>query len=132
MPIIRYWAHDPIGNDEGVLTEFDSATLRGAEDNGIVFIAEDDSGRRSIVKAEDVVQPSTANESASVTIVAPRYVDERMEAVVAVFDALADAPAPAVMALSDRDDAAETERPTFAEALAALKRVVLGEGGDAQ
>ena len=41
MPrITRYWAHDPIGNSEGILAGYEPAALKAAQDRGIIFIAE--------------------------------------------------------------------------------------------
>lgn len=45
MPrITRYWAHDPIGNSEGILAGYEPAALKAAQDRGIIFIAELDDG----------------------------------------------------------------------------------------
>lgn len=125
--ILYYLAHDPIGNCEWQVEEFDSAILADQEENGIVFIAVDSEGNRQSVKASEVIEPS--NDGSPLVLVQPAYVDDRMEAVVAVFDALADVESHGVMALSD--GGGKSEKPTFAEALAALKKVVFG-GGDAQ
>ncbi|EKF14837.1 major factor subunit, partial [Bifidobacterium bifidum IPLA 20015] len=47
MPrITRYWAHDPIGNSEGILAGYEPAALKAAQDRGIIFIAELDDGTR--------------------------------------------------------------------------------------
>lgn len=124
--ILNYYAHDPVGNNEGLLTVFDRQSLEAAEENGIVFIAEYDNGTRAIVKAVDIEEPDQSSAETSVTLIGPQYVDDRMKAVVAVFDSLAESTATATMALADGVD---TENPTstFAQALAALKAIVFGD-----
>lgn len=52
--ILYYLAHDPISNSEAVLTEYDAELIKRADESGIVFIAVDDQGTRSIVPASDV------------------------------------------------------------------------------
>ena len=42
--ITHYMAHDPVGNSESYLTEFDSELISRAEASGIVFIAVYDDG----------------------------------------------------------------------------------------
>lgn len=75
MPrITRYWAHDPIGNSEGILAGYEPAALKAAQDRGIIFIAELDDGTRLRVDASDVTEP----EPASYTIATPDYVASRV------------------------------------------------------
>lgn len=85
--IIKYMLHDLIGNVEGEIAEFDAEKLQEAEDMGAVFIAVYGSGRREVVKAADIVEPKPILNGT--VLVTPPYVDERMSAVVDVFDALA-------------------------------------------
>ena len=51
---IYYVAHDPLGNTEQQVAEFDPALLAEAERAGIIFIAVDADGSRAIVPACDV------------------------------------------------------------------------------
>ena len=51
MAILYYLAHDPISNSEAVLTEYDAELIKRADESGIVFIAVDDQGTRSIIPA---------------------------------------------------------------------------------
>lgn len=62
MPrIIRYWAHDPIGNSEGILAGYEPDALKAAQDRGIIFIAELDDGTRLRVDAvADILDPQPA------------------------------------------------------------------------
>lgn len=86
MPrITRYWAHDPIGNSEGILAGYEPAALKAAQDRGIIFIAELDDGTRLRVDASDVTEP----EPASYTIATPDYVASRVTLITAK-DAAAD------------------------------------------
>lgn len=75
--ITNYIAHDPVGNCEAYVTEFEPDLLRRAEANGIMFIAVHDDGTREVVKAEDVRKPANDGEGQFV-IVQPAYVDERI------------------------------------------------------
>lgn len=124
--ILNYYAHDPVGNNEGLLTVFDRQSLEAAEENGIVFIAEYDNGSRSIIKAADIEEPDQSVAETNVTLIGPQYVDDRMKAVVAVFDSLAETMAATPMALADEGDV-ENPTLTFAQALATLKAIVYGD-----
>lgn len=87
MPrITRYWAHDPIGNSEGILAGYEPAALKAAQDRGIIFIAELDDGTRLRVDASDVTEP----EPASYTIATPDYVASRVTLITDALDAAAD------------------------------------------
>lgn len=130
--IVRYVAHDPIGNCEGYVTEFEPEILKRASDSGIIFIAIDDEGNRSIVNVDEVKEPT--NDDKPFIVVQPIYVDDRVKAVVAVFDALA-ASVPAVAASADVQPVSSKARNavSFAEALEALRALAYGtseEGGE--
>lgn len=128
--IVRYWAHDPVGNIENMLQSFDKEQLQKGEEAGIVFVAEYDDGTRSIVKAVDVVEPQTFSNDGGITLVLPSYVDERTSATVACFDALAEIVNPSV-ATSSADDA-EAEVDPIKVFMAAIERLrALKTGGDA-
>lgn len=119
--IVDYMAHDPVGNVEGQLTCYDPEALAEAESNGIVFIAVMSDGSRKVVKASEVSEPSPQGEE--FVFVQPAYVDERTEATVAVFDALAAIVAPETATLSDSGAATQAADPVeaFMAALAKLK-----------
>lgn len=124
--ILYYLAHDPVGNCEWQVSDFDRSALAKNAENNIVFIAVDESGNREIVDASEVVEPPAMGEP--LVLVQPVYVDERMMATVAVFDALAADlyPSAAVMTMSAEaaDSAAEGE---FMAAVARLKGLVYGK-----
>lgn len=124
---IYYLAHDPLSNSEAMLTEYDADLISKAAASGIVFIAVDASGNREIVNAEDVSEPEGDGEN--FTIVQPLYVDDRMRAVVNVFDALA-ASVPAVAASAEVQPVSCNAQPamSFAEALEALRALAYGAG----
>lgn len=125
--IEAYILHDPVANVEGVLADFDPQKLQQAEESGAIFIALYNTGKREVVKAEDITEPEPrAN---GVKLVAPSYVDKRMKAVVDVFDALGSSMPQALSAVSVMSAEAEGTGMTFAEALAALKALVYGEEG---
>lgn len=130
--VVEYLLHDPIGNMEAAIAEFDVAKLSAAEQQGAVFIAVYNTGRRELVHAADIEEPQPR---ASGVILAKR--DEVLEiakATCAVFDALekgfspATDTAAATVALSSAEN--ETKQ-TFEEALAVLKALVYGEAEDA-
>ena len=60
--ITHYLAHDPVGNTESYLTEFDSEIITRAAASGIVFIAVYDDGTREIVDGKDVIKPQLDDE----------------------------------------------------------------------
>ncbi|WP_415927455.1 hypothetical protein [Slackia piriformis] len=128
--IVRYWAHDPVGNIENMLQSFDKEQLQKGEEAGIVFVAEYDDGTRSIVKAVDVVEPQTFSNDEDITLVLPSYVDERTSATVACFDALAEIVNPSVATVSADD--AEAEVDPIKVFMAAIEKLrALKTGGDA-
>lgn len=125
--ITHYLLHDPIGNVEGMIEEYDPEKLQSAEDQGAVFIAVYESGRRELVKAADIVEPQPVMNG--IVLVQPVYVDDRMKAVCNVFDALdsemtsghaANAGIATMALVSDQPE-------TFHDALVALKALVYGE-----
>lgn len=130
--ITHYLAHDPVSNTEGIITEFDATILNKAAESGIVFIAVDDEGNRSIVSASEVKKPDSTDET--FRIVQPMYVDDRMKAVVDVFDALASSVPAAASTLAVQSAAGKARtKMTFAEALEALRLLAYGtneEGGE--
>ena len=127
--IVRYWAHDPVGNIENMLQSFDKEQLQKGEEAGIVFVAEYDDGTRSIVKAADVVEPQTFSNDGGITLVLPSYVDERTSATVACFDALAVIVNPSVATASA--DETETQADPIGAFMAALEKLrALNIGGE--
>lgn len=113
-----YLLHDPVGNTEGVVAEYEPGKLEAAEEMGAVFLAVYNTGRREIVKAGQVVEPTPRCNG--VELVRPAYVDERMEAVLSALEALA----------AERSRSGAADAAPFAEALAALEALVRGEGGE--
>lgn len=95
--IIAYWAHDPINNSEGVITNFDLSTLKQAEANGFIIIAEYEDGTREKVKAEDVAEPNL-QDSGFLVFVTPQYVDARTTAAYEAIKSIADAITPMIPA----------------------------------
>lgn len=131
---VMYLAHDPLGNSEAQVVEYDPALLAEAERQGIIFIAVDSTGDRQIVSASDVKPPD--DETGSLMLVQPVYVDERMQAVIEVFDALEAIMFPEAEPATDTDAAPMrkaarkiTPEDAFKAALAALKEVT--QGGEA-
>lgn len=125
--ITHFIAHDPITNSEGVVTEYDQELLSRASDSGIVFISVDEQGNRQIVPVDEVKEPDQVG--GDYQIVQPLYVDQRMQAVVDVFDALS-ASVPAVAANADVQSASGESRSSvsFNEALENLRSLAYGTG----
>lgn len=122
---LYHMLHDPIGNCEAMVTEYDEELINRAANNGMIFIAVDEDGNRTVVQPEDVKEP--INDDQPFTLVQPLYVDDRMRAVVDVFDALA--------ASADVQPVSSKARSamSFAEALEALRALAYGtveEGGE--
>lgn len=124
---LYHMLHDPIGNCEAMVTEYDEELINRAASNGMIFIAVDEDGNRIVVQPEDVKEP--INDDQPFTLVQPLYVDDRMKAVVDVFDALA-ASVPAVAASADVQPVSSKARAamSFAEALEALRALAYGTG----
>lgn len=124
---LYHMLHDPIGNCEAMVTEYDEELINRAASNGMIFIAVDEDGNRTVVQQEDVKEP--INDDQPFTLVQPLYVDDRMRAVVDVFDALA-ASVPAVAASADVQPVSSKARSamSFAEALEALRALAYGTG----
>ena len=124
---IYYVAHDPLGNTEQQVAEFDPALLAEAERAGIIFIAVDADGSRTIVPACDVAPPES--HEGSISLVQPVYVDDRMDAVLGVFDALQTVmfPEAVAMAAADAQAAAPAADPAqnLLEKLEALRQITL-------
>lgn len=117
---LYHMLHDPIGNCEAMVTEYDEELINRAASNGMIFIAVDEDGNRTVVQPEDVKEP--INDDQPFTLVQPLYVDDRMKAVVDVFDALA--------ASADVQPVSSKARSamSFAEALEALRALAYGTG----
>ena len=119
-----YMAHDALSNTEMQVSEFDPALLAAAEAQGVIFVAVDAAGDRQIVRACDVTPPSGVE--GSFTLVEPVYVDDRMEAVLDVFDAMAALILPESATLSASEGAPAPPRDpieVFGEKLTALREI---------
>lgn len=119
--VVAYLAHDPVGNVEGYVTDYSPDVLAAGEAAGIIFIAEYNDGSREVTKAADVSEPAPAVNG--IKVVAPGYVDKRIDATIAVFDALAAIMSSETATLSADGLPAEQADPgvAFASALAKLK-----------
>nr|DAY52948.1 MAG TPA: hypothetical protein [Caudoviricetes sp.] len=121
---VIYLAHDPLSNTEAQVTEFDPALLNAAAAQGVVFVAVDAHGNRRIADVSEVKPPEGTE--GSLQLVQPVYVDERMQAVVDVFDALQTLVLPEAAALAaDDDQPAQVRDPveTFSAKLTALREI---------
>lgn len=121
---VIYMAHDPLSNTEAQVTEFDPALLNAAAAQGVVFVAVDANGNRRIADVSEVKPPEGTE--GSLQLVQPVYVDERMQAVVDVFDALQTLMLPEAAALAaDDDQPAQVRDPveTFSAKLTALREI---------
>lgn len=59
---IEFYAHDPIGNVEGLVTDFDPEGIQSAALHGILFIGLNQDGTREVVDPADVVDPNPIRE----------------------------------------------------------------------
>ena len=128
---VMYMAHDALSNTEMQVSEFDPALLAAAEAQGVIFVAVDAAGDRQIVDAAEVEPPT--GEAGSLTLVQPVYVDDRMEAVLDVFDALAALMLPEAAPLAAAAIPTAQQRDpseVFAEKLAALRSIT--KAGDSR
>lgn len=114
-----------------------NATLEDAVADGASIFRENDDGTTSMIydgASWLTDKPDIDAENQPFVVVAPIYVDDRMKAVVDVFDALA-ASVPAVAASADVQPVSSKARSamSFAEALEALRALAYGtveEGGE--
>ena len=132
--VIAYICHDPIGNTEWYVSDFDKSKLKEAEDAGCLIIEEFSDGSRKLTTADEVDEPPAAFVD-GIKLVAPKYVDDRTAATVAVFDALAAIVDPeSAVATADEtgEETATAADPmeTFKAALAALKALEKGKSDD--
>lgn len=56
-PIVTYMLHDPIGNTEGEIAEYDKAKLLAAAEQGAVFVAVHASGAREVADPHAIERP---------------------------------------------------------------------------
>ena len=124
---LYHMLHDPIGNCEAMVTEYDEELINRAASNGMIFIAVDEDGNRTVVQPEDVKEP--INDDQPFTLVQPLSLDDRMNSVVALFDPLSSL-VPAVAASADVQPVSSKARSamSFAEALEALRALAYGTG----
>lgn len=127
--VVAYILHDAAANVEGYITDFSEDSLRGAEEIGLLILAEYSDGSREIVKARDVREPKPKLNG--VTLVKPEYVDNYMAAVVDVFAALQTLmlPEAAVLAAEGAATPASDPKEAFRQALERLREMAYG--GDA-
>lgn len=109
-----------------------NATLEDAVADGASIFRENDDGTTSMIydgASWLTDKPDIDAENQPFVVVAPIYVDDRMKAVVDVFDALA-ASVPAVAARADVQPVSSKARSamSFAEALEALRALAYGTG----
>lgn len=109
-----------------------NATLEDAVADGASIFRENDDGTTSMIydgASWLTDKPDIDAENQPFVVVAPIYVDNRMKAVVDVFDALA-ASVPAVAASADVQPVSSKARSamSFAEALEALRALAYGTG----
>lgn len=129
--IIGYMAHDAACNMEQPLDNYDATELSRLAAAGIIFVAVYDDGSRRVVSVDEVSEPEP--QMNGVTLCTPKYVDDRMVATIAVFDALAAIVDPESAVATTEETGEEIEAKTdpvevFRVALAALRR--LETGGD--
>lgn len=109
-----------------------NATLEDAVADGASIFRENDDGTTSMIydgASWLTDKPDIDAENQPFVVVAPIYVDDRMKAVVDVFDALAES-VPAVAASADVQPVSSKARSamSFAEALEALRALAYGTG----
>ena len=80
---IMFMLHDPIGNIESQITDFDPEMLKSAAMAGMIFIGVKSDGGREIVPIEEVRQPDIGSIE-GVPIVLPSYVESRIDEVMNV------------------------------------------------
>lgn len=82
---VQFLLHDPIGNVEGQVTDFNEEILEEAANRGMVFIGVKADGSRELVPYTEVKEPEIL-EMAGIEIVRPSYVDARIDEVMSVLE----------------------------------------------
>lgn len=83
-----YYLHDPIGNIESAITNFDRDYLQKALDDGLIIIGVTQNDEREIIySVDDVMAPKTAIME-GFTLVLPSYVDSKIDELAAVVEEL--------------------------------------------
>lgn len=85
-PIVAYMLHDAVNNVEGIVTDFSEESLKKASDAGMQFIAIHGDESRELVPYDEVVEPQP--QMNGVTLCQPKYVDDRINAVMLVLDSV--------------------------------------------
>lgn len=85
-----YFLHDPIGNNEKQIVNFDKEAIQKAIDQGQMIIGVTQNDVREIVKSiDDVAEPQLATME-SFTVVLPSYVDSKIDTLANVIEKLVD------------------------------------------
>ena len=68
-PIVIYWLHDALSNNETMLTDYNTTNLKTktADNQAILIIGEHADGTREIINPAYVANPSTANTQTNTT-----------------------------------------------------------------
>ena len=89
-PIVAYRLHDPISNTEGQITNFDKDILRQAVSSGKIVVAVRKNGAREIADVESVREIDNAYVN-GIELVTPKYVDERINAIISAITEISSA-----------------------------------------
>lgn len=85
-----YLLHDPIGNYEGQITDFNKESLQEAINQGLTIIGITQNDSREIIKdVNDVVEPQMAIVN-GLTVVLPSYVDSKVDNLANIVEQLLD------------------------------------------
>lgn len=85
-----YFLHDPIGNNEQQITNFDKETIQQSIDRGMIVVGVTQDDVREIVKSiDDIVEPQIASVQ-GFTMVLPSYVDAKIDNLAKIIEELID------------------------------------------
>ncbi len=85
-----FFLHDPIGNYESQITNFDKNSLQQALDQGLSIIGITQNDNREIVKSVDDVREPQVTSVNGFTVVLPSYVDTKVDELAKVVERLID------------------------------------------
>lgn len=84
---VQFLLHDPIGNLESQVTNFDKEAIESAAAVGMIFIGVKSDGSRAIVPPDEVKEPRLTA-MGGFPIVLPSYVDSKIDEVMGVVQQL--------------------------------------------
>lgn len=92
-----YFLHDPIGNNESQIINFDKETIQQALDQGQIVIGVTQNDVREVVNSIDDIKEPKLAKIESFSVVLPSYVDSKIDNLTNVVEKLVDGLGPSLI-----------------------------------